>query len=197
MSFEGIFGRDVALGDLGKDRYLRCYRERTHISNAVLDTYSNAIQLAVGRFHKGAYQNASDVRYIAATNMSYDLLTTVYDVNTKSILACRTFGFDESARVLISKYINSLKKSRPNLEVRLIGLQSRQNADYLGKIADLMNKTGAKLVEVDLFGDNTRHIAIDKKLGTSHDVLLENRLYRAGELTNMTTLEQFERALRH
>jgi hypothetical protein len=30
----------------------------------------------------------------------------------------------------------------------------------------------------------------------SHDVLLENRLYRPGELINMTTLEQFERSLK-
>ena len=197
MSFEGIFGRDIAAVDFGTDRYLRCSKERTHISRAVLDTYSNAVYLSVGKFHKGAYQSPADVRYVAATSMSYDMLMSVYDVNTRNMFACRLFGFEESTRAMLGSYIDSLKKLKPNLEARLIGLQSKQSFVYLSRVAGLINTAGIKLVEVDLFGSETRHIAIDMKLGVSHDVLLENRLYRPGELINMTTLEQFERSLKH
>jgi len=181
LSFEGIFGRDIAAVDFGTDRYLRCSKERTHISRAVLDTYSNAVYLSVGKFHKGAYQSPADVRYVAATSMSYDMLMSVYDVNTRNMFACRLFGFEESTRAMLGSYIDSLKKLKPNLEARLIGLQSKQSFVYLSRVA----------------GSETRHIAIDMKLGVSHDVLLENRLYRPGELINMTTLEQFERSLKH
>jgi hypothetical protein len=53
-----------------------------------------------------------------------------------------------------------------------------------------------KLVEVDIFGTNTRHIAIDAKLGTSYNILMEDRLYRAGELVNNLTMENFEKVMK-
>ena len=198
MGFEGTFGKDIAAVDFGTGRYLRHSKERTHLSKAVLDTYSNVEYLEVGKFHRGVYRNAADVRYLAATGMSYDLLISIYDVNTQSMFACRLFGFEESAREQIIGHINPKKRPRirPNFEVRIIGLQSKQSVNYLNQIADLVSATGVKLVEADLFGGETRHIALDLKLGVSQDVLLEDRLYRPGELINKTTLEQFERALK-
>ncbi len=198
MSFEGIFGKDIAADGFGTDRYLRCYKERTHVSKAVLDTYSNAVYLGTGKFHKGAYQSPADVRYVAATDLNYDVLLSLYDVNTSSIFACRLFGFEGGAAAQLSTYIDSLKKlkRKPNLEARLIGLQSKQSFIYLIQVSDILSAAGITLVELDLFGNETRHIAIDMKLGMSHDVLMENRLYRPGELVNTVTLEQFERSLK-
>ena len=196
MSFENAFISDIAAADFGDDRYLRRYGERPHVSKEVLDTYSNAAYLGIDRSSIGAYQNRTDARYVAATDMSYDILMSVYDVNTRSMFACRQFNFEDSTHDKLVKYVNSLKKRKPNLEARLIGLQSKQDVDYLGQLADLVKTTRIKLVEVDLFGGDTRHIAIDRMLGTSYDVLMENRLYRPGELANKTTEEQFERRLK-
>ena len=51
------------------------------------------------------------------------------------------------------------------------------------------------IFEADLFGNSTRHIAIDIYSGMSFNVLLEDKLYKPGELVNNMTREQFERAI--
>ena len=91
-----------------------------------------------------------------------------------------------------------LKKLRnPNLEIRAIGMQNLKEGygnDLLINIeqAYTVLKPKAKLVEVDLFGNETRHIAIDAKTGASVDVLLYDRFYKPGELNTQTSLEQFK-----
>jgi len=96
-----------------------------------------------------------------------------------------------------TKFINSLKKDKPNLEARIIGMQKNQDFYFiLNQIFDFLISNKIRLVEVDLFGDNTRHIAIDTKLGTSYNVLMEDRIYRPGELVNSTTVENFERTFK-
>jgi hypothetical protein len=72
-------------------------------------------------------------------------------------------------------------------------MQTGQEFNALYDISDMVCANGLQLVEVDLFGDETRDIAFDTKLGTSHNVLIYDRLYRAGELKNGMTMEQFER----
>lgn len=198
MSFEGIFGREFAVGSFGTDRYLRCYKDRTHISKAALDTYSNATYLGIDKTSNGKYQAPTDVRYIAATDIRYDMLISIYDIDAQSTFACRMFSFEGNASAQFIAYTDSLKKRKvmPNLEARLIGLQNKQSFSFMSQVIDLLDSAGIKLVEVDLFGTEVRHIAIDTKLGVSQDVLLENRLYRPGELINTVTLEQFERSLR-
>ncbi len=198
MSFEGIFSRALSRTSFGADRYLHCYKERTHISKGAIDTYSKGTYLEVSKFYKGGFQSPAEVRYVVANNITYDMLMSIYDVNARSVFVCRLFGFEGNTSAQLSSYIESLGKlkRKPNLETRLIGLQSKQKADYLGQISDLISAAGIKLMEVDLFGKETRHIAIDMKLGVSQDVLLEDRLYRPGELINTITLEQFERSLK-
>ncbi len=196
MSFNGVFGRALSENGIGSERYRLAYKERTHISKHVLDAKSDALYLDIGKFHRGVYRSAADLRYVAATNVTYDMLMSLYDANTSNAFVFRLYGFDEGARLIFNNYAESLRRMRPNLEARIIGLQSKQNCAYLKRAAAMLDDNGIKLVEADLFGGEVRHIAIDLKLGASHSILMDDRLYRPGELANMLTFEQFERGLR-
>ena len=50
----------------------------------------------------------------------------------------------------------------------------------------------SSLMETDLFGEETRHIVFDMKLGMSFNLLLLNRIYKQYELLNMTTKPEFD-----
>ena len=47
-------------------------------------------------------------------------------------------------------------------------------------------------MEIDMFGEEKRHMAIDMKTGLSYDLLLENRIYRPGELKNDEKEDDFQ-----
>ncbi len=128
-------------------------------------------------------------RYVTVKDLTYDLLLTVYDVNTRSTMAARItreLGKNDWERLL-----SPVKKVRhPNFEMRIIGLQNNFVAPLSG--LDMFYKVlGGMLMEVDLFGNNVRHIAFDTKTGMPYDLLLENRLYRPGELVCKISREDF------
>ena len=195
MSFEHLFKTVMLSEDFGKERYMQRYKERAHMSKSRLDAYSNVRYLDVNANYMNSYRDELSVRYASALNISYDLLVSLFNVDTGDTLVCRTFGSDENMKSFMGKYLASLGKKGQNLEVRLIGMQSGQEHGYLYDLAEMISAKSLPLVEVDLFGDEVRHIAIDTKLGVSYNVLLENRLYKAMELKNATTIEQFERSL--
>ncbi|MDE1871405.1 MAG: hypothetical protein KGI06_04170 [Candidatus Micrarchaeota archaeon] len=195
MSFESIFGNDVK-GELSKSEYVRRFKERVHMSKSRMDEYSEAEYLEVGDSFEMHYTDDSEKRYVAATGLTYDLIVSLFDVNTRSSLVCRTFKDPKILEEEMLRFIKSMGK-RSKIESRIIGMQSGYEDFYtiLDYVAELLVKNRIKLVEVDLFGSNTRHIAIDLKLGTTYNVLMEDRLYRAGELANNLTLENFQNAL--
>ena len=84
---------------------------------------------------------------------------------------------------------------RPNVEARIMGLQNGEDHAFLGGLLGFLSKQGIRLIEADLFGEETRHVAIDLKTGASYNVLLEDRHYRAGELVNRMTIDDFARTL--
>ena len=100
--------------------------------------------------------------------------------------------FSRQTDIMIEKELRKLKPA--NIEVRLIGLQNGDNPLRLNETVDFIKKMKLPVFEADLFGGDTRHICIDIKTGVSFDVLISNRLYKPGELTNKVTREQFERA---
>ena len=193
MTFEKLFKTDLLGKDFGKDRYLRCYRERANISKSKIDAYSNVRYLERNDHHSIKY-DALSTRYSSALVLNYDLFISFYNVDTRESLACRTFMLDLSMKSVVEKYLQSMKlKRQDNIEARIIGMQAGQEFNFLYDLAELINSKGIKLAEVDLFGTELRHIAFDAKLGTTCNVLVEDRLYRAGELRNTMTMEQFER----
>jgi hypothetical protein len=195
VSFERLFKADMLTEGFGTARYTRAFRERAHISKSKLEMYSNVRYLNVKGLYTARYVDDLSVRYASALNMSYDLLISIFDVDRSESLICRSFKFDANMKSQIERYLDSIRGRRPNLEARLIGLQNNQEHGFLFDVAELIASRGLPLVEVDLFGDELRHIAIDTKLGVGYNVLLEDRLYKALELKNKMTIEQFERSI--
>ncbi len=119
-------------------------------------------------------------RYITVKALEFDMLITLFDVNSSAILALRSYveisGKDQRE---ISGLLSRIK--RPNLEMRVIGMQngSSEPIQSVHKIRKLKENI---LAEADLFGNSTRHITIDTKTGMVYNLLLLNRIYRPGEL---------------
>lgn len=195
MSFERLFRNDLLVKDFNKQRYVRGFKGRANISKAKLDTYSNVRYLKVKETHITRYDSELAPRYAAALDTSYDMLLSIFDVNARNTIIFRTFGPDQTLRGSIDKYLLPLRRGGPNVEVRIIGMQNGEEYSHLYEIAELLNSKGLPLLEVDLFGTETRHIAFDTKLGMSFNVLVNDRLYRPGELANNLTLEQFEKSI--
>jgi hypothetical protein len=175
------------------ERYIRRSKERSNLSKGKMDSYSDAKYLNVGDIYLESYGGALSTRYASAIEMSYDMLVSVFDINSSRSLVCRVYEPDQATMALMGKQLHSIAAKGANLEARIIGLQNGQDFNKLYGILDLLSANKAKLVEVDLFGGDTRNIAFDAKLGTTHSVLIYNRLYRVGELKNGRTIEQFER----
>ncbi|MCL4364720.1 MAG: hypothetical protein M1569_03690 [Candidatus Marsarchaeota archaeon] len=129
-------------------------------------------------------------RYILAKDITFDLFFSIYDVNSRSMLAARvTNNLNATEWSRIFSMLRVVKV--PNFEFRLIGLQDGHTAG-LGAAEQLRKRLDGRFVEFDLFGTNTRHIAIDAKTGVPYDLLLLNRAYRAGELACQAKREDFE-----
>ncbi|MEM0148839.1 MAG: hypothetical protein QW346_01070 [Candidatus Micrarchaeaceae archaeon] len=123
--------------------------------------------------------DAGTLRYIIAKSIADDLLVSVYNVNGFEAVVERVSGADKFDFVKLMKLVSQMK--RRNLEIRIFGLLngSKLSIDFISK---LKNAVGGALVEVDVFGDEYRHIALDLRTGQSYELLLENRIYRPGEL---------------
>lgn len=192
MSFEDIFVNDAKKGGMGAGPYLMSSKPRPNMSRIVLDADRNARYVELNGFQRLEYGPARE-RYLAAINLTYDAIITVYNINSRELGMFRFYAFDDRARDAIGGFIEGLHKPL-NLEVRLIGFQTGQEVGSLGAIADFLKKRRLRLVEADLFGNNVRHVSVDSMLGMDFEVLLENRVYRPGELKNTMTLDQFLRA---
>lgn len=202
MSFEIILKTDIKKDELNKAEYRQGFKSlytmyRPNISKSKIDMYSNVKYLKAGEFYKIHYKDQRETRYIAAANLTFELIVSIYDFNTRNVFVYRIFRYSESVKKEMSKFVESLKKDRPNLEARIFGMQNNQDFYYvLNEIAEFLMANNINLTEIELFGNSMRHIAIDAKLGTSYNVLMEDRLYRPGELVNSMTMENFEASLR-
>lgn len=129
-------------------------------------------------------------RYMLAREISHDLFFTVYDVDTRKLIGGRltsVISKDDAVRVAAL----ALKERMHNTEMRIIGLQDGE-ADLIGSVELLHKELKCRLIEVDLFGGEMRHIAMDASTGSSYNLLLLNRIYRPGELANTVTAQDFE-----
>ena len=131
------------------------------------------------------------VDYINASNLTYDMLLSIYDFNSGRIAVARFDRFTDAIKSHMQSFVRSFKN--PNLEARMIGLQDGHGLDDASKALDFINKNAISLNEADLFGTDIRHISIETKRGMSMDLLLLDRVYRPGELRNPQTYEQFLR----
>lgn len=198
VSFEDIVNTGSKGKGFGSERYIASYKERAHISKSKLDANSDATYLRTGQHIVMKAEGWKGQRYVVATDLSYDLLVCIYEINSSSLAVLRIFKHEEVNEKLVNAIEGICGKSA-NLEARIIGLQNREAHQSLGKVLEALKKFKnyhIPLVEIDLFGGELRHIAIDTKTGMTFNVLLEDRSYRPGELANPMTIIDFERSLK-
>ncbi len=191
MSFEKFLDQEMANDDFSKTQYIKNSKERQNISKARLDSDSGCAYLKTGNIYSGRYSGVSGPRYVACVDLTYDIVLSIYDSNGGVCVVYRYMRMTPGAESMIEKTVRSARGA--NFEARLIGMQTGQSQFILNDALALLKKFRIPLFEVDLFGTDVRHTAIDLKTGASFDVLVENRLYKPGELLNKTTMEQFER----
>ncbi len=130
-------------------------------------------------------------RYIRFSDITFDLLITFFDVNTSSIVAFRVSKeFTNSELSKIESIVRQMKST--NLECRVIGLQNT-HLELVPNITHIHEKIPCKLAELDLFGKEQRNILVDTKTGMSYNLLMENRIYRPGELLTKVNYDDFEK----
>ncbi len=177
----------VQLG-LRKSTYMPNFRAHTSLSS-IMDL-SKEIKQGEAFLEK----ESKSLRYVFAYNLTYDLLLSLYEVSTfKGIFARIAMPLSKAESNHLQKILDKINEK--NVEVRLIGLQNKQSnyKELLQPIFKMARRKG-ELIEADLFGNEARHIAIDLKTGLSYDVLLENRIYRPGELINTQSFDDFSKS---
>lgn len=182
--------RKRMVGDFSGSRIWLGTSVRKNASLRAVEEFSREVELNTVLFQR--YDTAH--RYVIAKDVTHDLLFLAYDVNSRDALAARITR-DVSSKELTAILSRLRKVKEPNMEFRLIGLQNGGQAQILSMFDKLRRRMHGILVEVDLFGANVRHVALDTKTGMTYNILLLNRIYRAGELSNTLSREDFESKL--
>jgi len=172
--------------EFGSERAVLSTKQRPHTSLSMIQRISKEIGINQGTMQK--YGNLK--RYVIARDITYDLFISVYDVNSHSAIVLRpSQAIDNKEETKIRSFVRSLKK--PNLEIRGIGLQNG-DMELLEEINKVKEICKGPIVELDVFGNETRHIALDLKTGMTYNILLLDRIYRPGELVTTLGKNDFE-----
>lgn len=187
MDFWKSFG-DAMDSGLGEDRLFLGTAERKNASLSAVQGFSRNLDINEAFVQR----NDPHKRYIIAVGITHDLLLCAYNVDNGDVFAARISRLpDKKGWQKLNSKLAGMRAR--NLELRLIGLQNAGTDTVRGLQVEL--KVRGHLVEVDLFGANMRNVAIDTKTGMTYNVLLLNRIYRAGELANTVSREDFETKL--
>ena len=175
-----------AAKDFGKAPIYLATAERKNASLNAVSEFSRELEA-----NKAMFQHYDEAhRYIIARDITHEILFVAYDVNSSDTLAARITGkMHEQEWASVYSHLRKIKL--PNVEFRLIGLQSGGLTASLTGFDKLHNRVRGVLAEVDIFGINMRHIVIDTKTGVPYDLLLLNRIYRSGELANTLSVDDF------
>ncbi|MGC8587109.1 MAG: hypothetical protein ACP5K9_02355 [Candidatus Micrarchaeia archaeon] len=155
---------------------------RSHSSLSMISDKAKFVEKGEMTFDK---YDPLGLRYVAAKSIEDDLFLSIYNLNSMEIVAFRPTKMPQKKeKEALEKYLRRF--SRPNIEIRAIGMLNG-NAEMLRLVEEVRKLTKGSVVEADLFGDEYRHIVIDLKTGSSYDLLLEDRIYRPGELKIQNT----------
>ena len=182
--------KNKALGNFAASRMLLNTGDRKHTSLHMIESKMKDLQESQAM----ELEYREDHRYLVAKDINFDLLFTAYDINTRYLFAAR--ATKEPLRNELAKMFLMIRKTvrNPSLEFRFIGLQNNYKIPI--RFIDSVHRGfPGRLAEIDLFGTDTRHIAIDTKTGMPYDILLQNRIYRPGELTCQNTADAFKTRL--
>lgn len=188
MDFWNVYEAQKAKQGFGTSRLRVASRDRIHVSLSTVERYSMLLGMNQGMSKKFT----EEARYIITKNLTHDLFISIYDVNTTSSALLR---FSEAlGDAAVSKLAGRLRKlKKPNLEMRIIGMQNG-DSELLSAADRLYAATKPALIEADLFGNETRQIAFDLKLGMPFDLLLLNRIYRPHELANAQSIDDYNKS---
>ena len=178
--------KERAVGKFDQERIWLGTSERKIASLNAVSEFS--IEVEVNRAFFRRYDEMH--RYIIAREITQDLLFSAYNINSMENFVARITR--QLSKPEWSKVFSYLRKFRdPNLEFRLIGLQNGGLTAALTGFDQIHRRVHGILAEVDLFGPNMRNVVIDTKTGATYDLLLNSKIYRAGELLNTVTKEDF------
>ena len=194
MSFNDVLVEDIVSAGFNSKPYRRDFKPRTHISLSAVEADEDSSDIKIGEIVLRNYDGPMAQRYVTAKAITYDLIATLYDVNSSSLAVFRMYECKDEMIISLKKWVAALKN--PNLEGRVIGLQDGAALHCVMRTVDLLMDSKAEIVEIDLFGKEMRSVVVDSKLGTTQDILIEDRIYRAGERATAITLEDFERSVR-
>lgn len=188
MDFGNVYEKEKVKLRFGDSRLRIASRERINISLSSVEKYGFVLGLNQGVVRKFS----EEYRYILVKNLTHDVLVSFYDVNTTYTFLIR-FS-DILGDTVVKKFREEVRKlKKPNFEMRLIGAQDKET-DLLASVDRLRGVTKPNLMEVDLFGNEIRHIVFDTKLGMSFNLLLLNRIYGPHELANTLSLDDFNKS---
>jgi hypothetical protein len=169
----------------GSSRVLLTSKARPHVSLAMVAR--SCVEVGNGGFAVVRY-GPFKPRYAIARGVAFDLFICVYDVDTSVGVVFRT-GRALSDRELSQIQGIVAKMGMKNIETRFAGLQSGSyDSELCKEIERISMRLGESIAEIDLFGGDVRHLCIDSKTGLSYNLLLEDRIYRPGELANKDAL---------
>lgn len=187
MDFWNVYEAKRTVSAFSTRQFLLNTGDRYNTSMASIKDRSVELAMNVASF----YKYTPGRRYITVSNITFDLLASFYDTNSRSIFMMRLTS--QFRPVELSRAAGMIRRMRnPNIEVRFIGLQNNDSF-LLHSIIDMKRVSSGNLVEVDLFGDQIRHVAIDLFTGKPYSLLLENRIYRPGELNNKAEIGDFQK----
>ncbi len=176
MDFWAAYEKRRGEPDFGKGRLWLKTGERPNAS--LLRLAQRSSELKPGQ--ASLYPYSPEKRYLLAKDIVSEMLISIYDVNSRTAFAARPTGPVYSEEIeRISKALSAMRN--PRLEIRLIGLQNNDTS-FIESTERLRRRIGHELSEVDIFGNERRHVIIDLLTGKPYSLLLENRIYRPGEL---------------
>ena len=188
MDFWRVYEAEKAKQEFGSGRLYITSRDRIHQSLSAAERYSTLLSMNQGVSKKFS----EEARYVIAKDLTHDMFVSLFDVNTTQTVLLR-FSQPLGADALRKAAAPMRRLAKPNLEMRVIGLQD-QDTELPVSIELLRTELKPALAEVDLFGGETRHIAFDLKLGMSFNLLLLNRIYRPHELANAQSADDFAKS---
>lgn len=187
MDFWKTYTRKFVSQGFGQGHMQLNTGERQNASLAKLEGRSLELKPGSLIFHR----YSPEKRYLIVKDLSFDLMVSFYDINSKTVLAIRPTS--PISRSEIDKIKGAIRRlRRPHMEIRIIGMQDG-DATLVHMINEIQKLSVGELVEADLFGNQRRHLIIDLLTGKPYSLLLENRIYRPGELTNNEKKEDFDR----
>ncbi len=182
MSFEYAVSQALSGEKRADSRMHMSSKDRPNMSLSKIQEGDNYIEINAGQIKRLYYSEWHGERFLFARSLNTDVLFTLFEVNSAKLVAFRGAHVNSSSIEKIKAEARKILSKKPNLESRIFGFSNGSNLKYIKDLLHLSQELKARLVEVDAFGNEFRHIAIDSRFGISYNVLLDNRPYRAGEL---------------